>query len=192
MSRAYQIRVSETVTRVVHVEDGVQMTLDLLPVLPAERLSVLLREELLRRGFQATDEESTVVRDQNGVVVTINTKTGEVRVSAQTETTVSKTSDKDESIYRPDDSEPTPDVIAATHSRVRQGLEARINRDEAEMRREVTERLERELQGIRPEIDEITNRVTGTALEEKARQMGEIAQISRDAETGAMVIRVRL
>lgn len=192
MSRAYQIRVSESVTRVVHVEDGVQMTLDLLPVLPAERLSVLLRDELLRRGFAETDEAAVVAREQNGVVVTVDTATGEVRVSAQTDTTVSETSDKTESIYRADDSEPTPESIAAAHARVRQDLEARIDRDEARMKREVTERLERELQGITPEINEVTNRVTRTALEEKARQMGDIEQITHNEETGGMVIRVRL
>ena len=51
MSRAYRVTVKGSVHRVVHVEDGVCTSLELLPILPQERTGEILGAELARRGF---------------------------------------------------------------------------------------------------------------------------------------------
>ena len=53
MSRAIQVRVSESVVRTVHVEDGVQSPLELLPVLPPDRMARSAREGARERGLHA-------------------------------------------------------------------------------------------------------------------------------------------
>jgi hypothetical protein len=55
MSRAYRVTVSGSVERVVHVEDGVCASLELLPILAKERMSEILGAELARRGFSTED-----------------------------------------------------------------------------------------------------------------------------------------
>ena len=42
------------------------------------------------------------------------------------------------------------------------------------------------------ELDRVVHRVTANALEEKARALGEITELSEDPETGELTIRVKL
>ena len=46
MSRAYRVSVSESLSKEVRVEDGLCSRLELLPILPKERLGELLAKEL--------------------------------------------------------------------------------------------------------------------------------------------------
>ncbi|MGZ3478136.1 MAG: hypothetical protein ACXVCJ_26805, partial [Polyangiales bacterium] len=55
MSRAYRIRVSESIERIVHVEDGVATSLEILPILPKERMQELLAKELEGAGLTVKD-----------------------------------------------------------------------------------------------------------------------------------------
>jgi hypothetical protein len=66
MSRAIQIRVSESVVRTVHVEDGVQSPLEMLPILAPDRMGELLARELEELGFE---RDGKVARrtDKDGV-----------------------------------------------------------------------------------------------------------------------------
>ena len=45
---------------------------------------------------------------------------------------------------------------------------------------------------LRGELDDAVNRATGEALKEKARQLGEVQEISENAETGELIIRVKV
>src|SRR5437764_996515 len=78
MSRAYRIRVRESLKRVVRAGDQVATQLELLAILPAEEMGALLREELLGRGFQPKGQQ--LVRAQDGVTVTVDPETGAVSV----------------------------------------------------------------------------------------------------------------
>lgn len=81
MSRAYRIAVSETVTRVVHVEDGVKTALELLPVLPPADMGRILEAELAKRGFSRVEGEEIMVRvEKYGVVVEVELGSGKVTV----------------------------------------------------------------------------------------------------------------
>ena len=68
MSRAYRIKVRESLRRVIRAEDRVSTQLEMLEVLPPEQMAELLAEELKRRGFE--EKGDALVRKQNGVTVT--------------------------------------------------------------------------------------------------------------------------
>src|SRR6516162_2316251 len=69
MSRAYRIRVRESLTRVVRAHDQVSTQLELLEVLPREELADMLARELESRGVRR--EGRTVVRAGRGVTVEV-------------------------------------------------------------------------------------------------------------------------
>jgi hypothetical protein len=48
MSRAYRIRVSESLNRTLQAEDEVCSQIELLEVLPPEQMAELLRDELIK------------------------------------------------------------------------------------------------------------------------------------------------
>ena len=54
------------------------------------------------------------------------------------------------------------------------------------------EELEKHLQEIQPEISQIVNQVTRDALKQKAQQMGTVTEISEDAESGSLTIKVEV
>ena len=56
MSRAYRISVTEAIRRHIKVHDGVQVQLDLLPILCPERMGELLWSELAGLGFDTEDQ----------------------------------------------------------------------------------------------------------------------------------------
>src|SRR5258707_5923878 len=82
MSRAYRIRVRESLTRVIRAHDQVSTQLELLEVLPREQLAEMLGDELEARGFKR--EGRTAVRAAKGVTVKVELDTGTVRVRAET------------------------------------------------------------------------------------------------------------
>src|SRR5947209_18632328 len=81
MSRAYRIRVQESLQRRIAAEDAVTTQLELLEVLPCEQMADLLREELKRRGFE--DKNGRLVRAEGDLTAEIDPKTGEVTVRSQ-------------------------------------------------------------------------------------------------------------
>ena len=59
MSRAYRIRLQETLRRVITAEDHVSTQLELLELLPPEQMADLLAAELERGGFEKKGEKLT-------------------------------------------------------------------------------------------------------------------------------------
>src|SRR5690606_18780504 len=76
MSRAYRIKVRESLSRVIRASDHVSTQLELLEILPQEAMAELLERELVSLGFERQGE--VLVREQNGVIVEIDPKTGTV------------------------------------------------------------------------------------------------------------------
>ncbi len=193
MSRAYRISVSESVTRVVHVEDGVTTGLELLPILPPADMQRVLRDELLRRGFVVVEgDPGTVVRvEADGIVIEVELASAQVTVS------LDDTSSVEASASRSVTSEQPP--LAAEVS-IREKLQKKVDEDleksvarQAERAREaVTERLEKRLGDLRRELDQVVNGATATALKERAAQLGEIETVDENAETGELTITVKV
>src|SRR5260370_37674358 len=81
MRRAYRIRVSETLRRVLRAHDRVSTQLEILEILSGEEMAELLSQELEGRGFERKD--GTLVREQAGVGVSVDPKSGTVTGSSE-------------------------------------------------------------------------------------------------------------
>src|SRR5258708_3601127 len=83
MSRAYRIKVKESVSRDGTAEDSIRTQIELLEILPPEQMGELLAQELERRGFERQDDGSLVRKDENGVTITVEPCSGEVTIRAE-------------------------------------------------------------------------------------------------------------
>jgi len=169
MSRAYRIRISESLRRHIKVDDGIQSKLEILEILPPEQTSALLERELQAAGFEKREDGQWVRVDEDGVEVRVEPKTGTVTVSAQADAELDR----------------------GRQSLLRE-LEGEAEQHEKDLQAQVTEALEGKLDDLRRELDQISNRVTAEALKQKAASMGEVQEVSEDPETGSLTIRVKI
>jgi hypothetical protein len=185
MSRAYRINVRETLNRVIRAEDHVSTQLELLEILPPEVMAQLLRAELEKRGFELKGEE--LVREQDGVRVTVDPATGTVTVHAESAEEVEL---KGERIgWAGDhDGRDSKRVREATKQELRKELEGKAGVHREKLQSQVTDRLEAQLGDIRKELHQAVNRVTAEALKQKAAQLGQIKEMTEDPQSGSMTI----
>jgi hypothetical protein len=185
MSRAYRIYVADSTHRVLRAGDCVSTHLEILEVLPPEQMSELLASELGGRGYQRSG--TILVRHLDGVTVTVDVATSSVTVAAEDSQRVHLTSERD--AHAEDDA-----VAEARQTReklrrsVQSDLDKKAAAGEAAMQTEVTDRLEAKLCDLRQELDQVSNRVTAAALKIKAAQLGQIKEITEDAQTGSLTI----
>lgn len=186
MSRAYRIRVAESVNENIHVEDGVQSTLEILDVLPRDAMSELLAAELEKNGFE---RDGDIMRrtDDDGITIEVDVKEGTVTVKAEGSGEVSKTIERDRWV----EEEAAAKAEENLRDAARRQLENEVEAERAKLSEEVAEKLEQKLGDIRDELDKVTNRVTAEALKKKAAQIGEIEEVQED-EGGNVTIKVRV
>lgn len=186
MSRAYRIAVAESLARHVRVEDGVCASLEILPVLPRERMAGILMAELAQRGF--VQEGSTARRtDSDGVEVTVDLEGGSVTVRLTQEKDLNLEVKRSTQI----DESQKQTAEAKLRADARQDLERQADREEKKLTEEVARRLEGKLRDLRQELDQVSNRVTASALKVRASQLGQIEEIHEEPD-GSMTIKVKL
>ncbi|MCA9566645.1 MAG: hypothetical protein KC656_02340 [Myxococcales bacterium] len=188
MSRCYRISVSESLARHVHVDDGLQTKLELLDILPSERMAELLGARLAERGYEAKEGSVWEKTLESGVVVRVDVATGTVDISLTEEAALELERKRSTTVA---DVDPRT-VEEALRKKVKQQLEEEADVATEALRVEVTRKLEEALSGVRKELDDAVNRATADALKEKAKSLGEVTEITEDAETGAVTIRVRV
>lgn len=188
MSRAYRIRISESLRRHVEVSDGIQSKLEILEVLPPEQLAEILKRELAGAGFEEGEEGEWVRVDEDGVEVRVDPEAGTVTVAAGAEELVELERERQVSAWAEND--------AAVRERGQKALKAELEDElderSKDLQAEVTKKLEGKLGDLRQELDRISNKVTAEALKRKAASMGEVQEVSEDAETGSLTIRVKI
>ncbi|MDB4954142.1 MAG: hypothetical protein JWO36_1711 [Myxococcales bacterium] len=186
MSRAIQIRVSESVVRTVHVEDGVQAPLEMLPLLGAERMGELLAKELEDLGF-VRDGNTAKRTDPDGIEITVDLRAATVHVKLGAD------ADLAESVEL--ETRTAEERGAHAHRELRDDaigiLDKRLTERTEALRREVTSRLERKLGDLKTELDGAIGRATVGALTERAGQLGRIEEVISD-NAGNVTIRVKL
>jgi hypothetical protein len=189
MSRAYRIQVRESLRRILRAHDRASTQLELLEVLPAEQMAQLLTEELQGRGFE--EKGGALVRQRNGVTVTLDPKSGTLTIETQAEERTVLKGKKEGSAY--DDVGPQAKAVRNQLKELLQrDLEKQAGEKTAELQSKVTEKLEQQLGELRLELDGAVNRVTAEALKQKARQMGRIKEMSEDPQTGSLTIVVEV
>lgn len=189
MSRAYRVTVRESLKRDLSASDEVCSNLEILEILPPEQMAELLRGELKGRGFQNDGEK--LVRSGKGVTVTVDPKTGEVSVKAETSDSVDLKAERDDWGY--DDAGPGEIAIRQRASELlKQDLEKRAGQQQARLQTEATEKLEGHLDDVRRELGKAVNRVTAEALKRKAQSLGQIKEMTDDPESGSLTIKVEV
>lgn len=186
MSRAIQVRISESVVRTVHVEDGVQSPLEMLPLLGAERMAELLGKELEELGFLR--EGDTAKRtDPDGIEITVDLRAATVHVKLGADAEITESVELE--------ARTAEERAKATERNLRDDaavvLDMRVSERTEALRREVTSRLEKKLGDLKTELDGAIGRATVGALTERARQLGRIEEVISD-DAGNVTIRVKL
>jgi hypothetical protein len=186
MSLAYRIRLSASLRRHEVVGDGIAAPLELLDVLPCEQMAGLLRAELEACGF--TDEDGLMVRiEEDGCRIVVDPESGTFSLRLETEA--------DLELERSGQTRAATENDRKARARLKERLQQELEREADEAREQIrtglTEQLERRLAEVRPELDRISTRVVGEALKIKARQLGEVKEIS-EGEDGSLTIKVQL
>jgi hypothetical protein len=186
MSRAYRISIKESLSRHVQVDDGVCSTLELLPILSKERMSELLGAELEGKGF-VREGDTASRKEGDGITTSVDLKTGEVSVSAEGHADVNLTTERTAVVDNTLMGEREKNLREAA----RQSLEREAKAEEEALRKKITEKLENKLQDLKDELDGVVNRVTGTALKQRAAELGQVEEIHEEPN-GSMTIKVRV
>ena len=190
MSRAYRISLNDSDTRCLKAGDEIGTQLEILEILPPEDMAALLKQELAKRGFVEQDN-GTMTRSAGTVTVTADPCSGEIAVKAQAEETVSQEAKREASGFN--DVGPNENSLRdRVKEQLKQDLDKKFEQEQSRLQNEATERLEKHLQEIQPEISEIVNKITRDALKQKASQMGAVKEIYEDPETGSLTIKVEV
>src|SRR5262245_52120735 len=189
MSRAYRIAVRESLNRVVRAKDHISTDLEILGVLSPEQMAELLAQELESRGFKQKGKQ--MVRSQEGVTVTVETETGKVTVDSDLEKEIQIEAERVGRSY--DDAGPGAKKTRENLKKeLRADLEKEACKKAADLQSEATDKLEAQLGDLRQELNQVVNRVTAEALKQKAAQIGQIKEMTEDAESGALTIVVEV
>lgn len=188
MSRAYQISVKESVKDNVRVKDGVCSNLELLEILPEEQTGEILAGALEEKGFERDGD--VMRRNDDGVEVSVDLKTLEVKVSIEMEKEVEK--EKEQKRTLDEDFHNRADETEKLANEIKNSLKNEIEKEREAMSDEIATRLEEHLNDLKKELDQVSNKVTSECLKEKAKTMGEIETITEDEDTGNMTIKVRV
>lgn len=186
MSRAILVRVAESVVRTVHVEDGIEAPLEMLPILAPERMADLLAAELAALGFER-DGNTCKRTEADGLEIAIDLAASTVAVKLGGGANIEEAVE----IAARSDTDYQEWTEAALRDRARTELDARVAERTEALRREVTRQLETRLGDLRRELDGAIGHATLAALTEKAAQLGRIEETQQD-EAGNVTIRVRL
>lgn len=186
MSRAIQVRVSESVVRTVHVEDGVQSPIEMLPILAAGRMAELLATELAALGF-VRDGKIARRSDPDGIEVIVDLEAATITVRLAADSKVAEQVELQGGAYAGSE--------ARTEDKLREQAIDELDRRLAErteaLRKQVTKQLEAKLGELKAELDGAIGRATVAALTERAGQLGTIEEVAAD-EAGNVTIKVKL
>jgi hypothetical protein len=189
MSRAYRIKVSETIRKVIRAEDHVRTQLEVLQILPADQMADLLAEELIKQGFER--EGKTVTRTDGDIAITVDLETGAVHVQAEASTAIALNGERSGLTY--DDAGPSrQDVEEKLRADLQKELESDAEKQTGELQKQVTDKLEGHLADIRKQLDQAVNKATAQALKQKAAQIGQIKELTEDEDGGSLTIVVEV
>jgi hypothetical protein len=189
MSRAYRIQVSESIRRVIRASDHIRTQLEILPILPAEDMAALLRRELEQHGF--TQEGNQMVKTENGSKLSVEPATGTVTVHAEAGQKVSLKRTESGFSYQTQGAD-AKKAEEALRRQVLKNLDEEVRAQQAQLQKELTDKLENQLGDIRVELDQIATKVTAEALKVKAKQLGQVKEITEDPQGGSLTIVVEV
>ncbi len=157
----------------VHVEDEVLIAVRMLPVLAGESMGTVLREVLAAQGW-AAQADGTMTRSFGAVSAILDAGATTVTVRHAGEVTVRATG-SDLVVEGDAEDEARAEVVAA--QRAEAALTRRREQAAVALAAANAAVLTREEPTVRAALQEALNRVYRRALEERARQLGEVESI---------------
>ncbi len=189
MSRAYRISVKESVKRDISGTDEICAELELLDILPGDQMRGLLADELKKRSF--TESNGQLERTKSGITVRVDPQSGEVKVHATEGKEVDIESERE--TYGFDDIGPNAaEIKAQLKSEALKDIDHHVEQHRKKLEKKATAKLQGSLAEVSKELDQIVNGVTREALKKKAASLGSIREISENAETGSLTIKVEV
>lgn len=190
MSRAYRITVKESSTREIKGADEICTQLEVLEILPPEVMAELLERELIQKGYQKQDD-GTLARSDGNTTVTVDPKSYEVTVKATVGEEVTLEAKRETFGY--DDVGPgQKEIRERLKKQIDEDLEQKAENESERLQGQATAELEEKLCDLQPELSEVVNKVTREALKQKARQLGNIKELSEDEATGSLTIKIEV
>ena len=190
MSRAYRITVKESSTRELKGSDEIRTRLEVLEILPPEVMSELLKKELTAKGY-AENADGTYSREDGNTTVTVDPKTFEVSVKSQVDAEVTLESKRETFGY--DDVGPgQKELRERLKKQIDEDIDKKAEHESERLQGQATAELEGKLCDLQPELSEVVNKVTREALKQKARQLGDIKELTEDEGTGSLTIRIEV
>lgn len=196
MSYPYRVVVTKGVEEQVCASDRSEKTVEVPPIVGAERSREILREALKKRGWEG--EGTVLTRTQDGLEQTFDLETGRVTTVVEGEDTIEKEltlEGQGDSWTRPSGAEEE-----ALRRKVEEEVDRRlkISDEERQARREELEerlaaRLRESDEERTRELNEVLLEVYAESLKEKARGLGTVTEVREErAENGEyeLVIRV--
>ncbi len=161
---------SDNLTDTVHVEDRVEIAVRMLPLLAGDAMGATLREVLAAQGWEAQVDgtmtrvfgEVTASLDAGATTVTVR-RAGEATVTASGSAAVKDGDEKK--------------ALAKANTAAEKALEQERKRAGAKLEADNAAALTREEPAVRAALQEALNRVYRRALEERARQLGEVESV---------------
>lgn len=190
MSRAYRITVKESETRQLKGSDEICTHLELLEILPGDQMAELLRGELKNRGFEEVDD-GRLTRTDGKITVTVDPCSGEVSVKSEESAEVKLEAQRDATGYD-DVGMGQAAMRERARGQLKEVLDKKAEAEAGKLQAKATEALEKHLDELQPELGQVVNKVTRDALKQKAAQLGSIKEISEDAESGSLTIKVEV
>jgi len=152
-------------------------------------MAALLAAELGEHGFK--EEDGQMIREDDGVKIAVDTCSGTVTVSSEASESAKVDGERQGRAY--DDIGPhASQVRESLRSELQKDLGKKIDDKTSALQGKVTDRLEGKLGELQGELDQVVNKVTADALKIKAAQMGQIKEITEDAQSGSMTIVVEV
>jgi hypothetical protein len=186
MSRAYRLKVSESLSRVLRASDHVSTQLELLEILPCEEMAELLAAELEQRGFRR--EGDLLIREEDGIAIIVDPASATVSVRAEAEEGVELEATQKGITYEELNKQARKELEEKLRKQAQEDLKVEAEQQEDELQTEVTKKLETRLADIQQELGSVVNRVTAEALKKKASRMGQIKEMTEDPESGSLTI----
>jgi hypothetical protein len=185
MSRQYKISLSESAARVVCVDDGVEVPLEALPILPRGRLNQLIAKELQQRGFDVSDN-GVATRVDGDIEITVDLVTSKASVRSATEQEVTVSGEKERWV----EEEHAVTARERMSKDLVDELEKKIEDERQRLQIETTQRIEGRLPSVVEELDDVIGAATVAALKEKASQLGEIKEMSESDDSLTIKVKV--
>lgn len=190
MSRAYRIKVKESLRQDLSASDEVCADLEILEILPCEQMAKLVADQLKARGFE--EKDGKLVRTKDGVTVTVDPKEGSVTVRTDKEQKVDLEVEK-EGMGDEDYGERGEKKLRGQLSeQAKKELERQAAVHKDKLQAEATAQLEKALNDVRKELNDAVNGATREALKQKAAGMGQIKEMSEDPQAGSLTIKVEV